>query len=81
MITLFKSKYLLEINYKSGISKEIWVTEYEIDISQAESVRTFNRVYLRNSKKALAVNVDAIESIFLLKKRKNVFKILVDIYK
>ena len=73
MLNLFErlltTKYLIQINYKSGISMKFWTYSFEINNGSI----TWESVYQRG-KKPLLIGVDNIESVYIIKTRKGLYR-------
>jgi hypothetical protein len=55
---MFKNKYLLEVNYKSGIQKQFWV--YKFSISDGE----WSWTSVDSANSPIKLNVDEVESVW-----------------
>lgn len=78
MITLFKSKYKVQVNYKSGIQKEFWVYEWNQSVApRAEA--SWRTVSFSNRPMHLAV--DSIESTWIVANRVNLFTYFINMLK
>ena len=53
-----RTKYLIEVNYKSGIQKRFWVYEFEIKNG------TYTWQHVDDANKPMLMNVDEVESIW-----------------
>lgn len=68
--TLFKTKFLIRILYKSGNSHKFWVYDYTCrDGEHKWSACSF-------SSRPLIIGVDEMEAIFIVKKKVNIITFL-----
>lgn len=71
MLNLFKrlltTKYLIQVNYKSGISMKFWVYKFSMtNTEKAEWIPVYN-------KSAMLIGINNIESVYCLKIRKRLY--------
>lgn len=55
---MFRTKYRIEVNYKSGIQKRFWVYEFSIENG------TWTWKHIDDCNKPILMNVDEVESVW-----------------
>lgn len=62
-------KHLVEVNYKSGISRQFWCSEFEIE-TKLNGSKTFKWTSDPDEKRhPLLLNVDEIESVWVVESK------------
>lgn len=69
MLTLFRTKFLIRVNYTSGLSQDFWVSEFSYKFNSSGRTLEWKHV---NGTKPLFINVEAIESLWTIKTRRNI---------
>lgn len=69
---MFSMKYLIQINYKSGLSLKIWFKDFKV-IKRGGDISSIEWKEASSRKSIFYIGIDDIESIVQIKKRRAFF--------
>lgn len=64
---MFKKKYLIKINFKSGISQKLWVYFFNLKLDKETNSRAIEYKLVDKEVAIKFIDFDAIESVIQLK--------------
>lgn len=68
------NKYLIRINYKSGIQEQLWCTNYDFKYDENE-ITSYSLSGL-NKNRPIALVLSNVESVWFVKRRRGIFGIM-----